>query len=128
MRKLTEWLLRHRTATVVVFALLTAGSLLLYPLVQVNYDLSEYLPQDSMTKRAMEEMEESFGYDAVLRVMVEDVTLSESLDIKENALPNGGRGQRAVAGRRGGYPPAAGNAGCRHGGAVLPGRRMQHCP
>ncbi|HIQ62238.1 MAG TPA: MMPL family transporter [Candidatus Avichristensenella intestinipullorum] len=83
MRKLTEWLLRHRTATVVVFALLTAGSLLLYPLVQVNYDLSEYLPQDSMTKRAMEEMEESFGYDAVLRVMVEDVTLSESLDIKE---------------------------------------------
>lgn len=83
MRKLTEWLLRHRTATVVVFALLTAGSLLLCPLVQVNYDLSEYLPQDSMTKRAMEEMEESFGYDAVLRVMVEDVTLSESLDIKE---------------------------------------------
>ena len=83
MRKLAEWLLRHRTATVVVFALLTAGSLLLCPLVQVNYDLSEYLPQDSMTKRAMEEMEESFGYDAVLRVMVEDVTLSESLDIKE---------------------------------------------
>ncbi len=82
MRKITEFLLRHRKMTIGFFAVLLAVSAVLSMMVTVNYDLAEYLPDGSMTKRAISEMESSFGYTGTAEVMVEDITVPEALSIK----------------------------------------------
>lgn len=82
MRGITDFLIRHRKATVITFAVLMAISGLLMLVVQVNYDLAEYLPDDAMTKRAIQEMEESFGYEGTAQAMVEDVTIAQALAVK----------------------------------------------
>lgn len=82
MKTITGFLLRHRKATVVVFAVLTAISCVLFFATQVNYDLAKYLPDSSMTRRAIDEMEQSFGYEGSAQVMVEGVSVAQALDIK----------------------------------------------
>lgn len=82
MRSITDYQLRHRKLTLALFAVLLVASLLLMQAVTVNYDLSAYLPEDSMTKQAISEMEDSFGYDGTARVMAEGVSVAEALSIK----------------------------------------------
>lgn len=83
MRKLTAFLIDHRKAVLALFIVMLVASLGLFLLVNVNYDLSAYLPEDSMTKHAIAEMRESFGYDGTAQAMVEDVTIPQALVIKE---------------------------------------------
>lgn len=82
MRRITDFLVRHRKATIGFFVLAILVSCLLYPLVSVNYSLQEYLPETSMTRRAISEMEQSFGYPGSARVMAKDVTIAQALEIK----------------------------------------------
>lgn len=82
MKASTGFLLRHRKATIVVFAVLVAISCVLFFAIQVNYDLAKYLPDSSMTRRAIDEMEQSFGYEGTVQVMVEGVSVAQALDAK----------------------------------------------
>jgi predicted RND superfamily exporter protein len=43
---------------------------LLLPLVQVNYDMREYLPEDSQTREALDLLESTFGLDGSAYVIV----------------------------------------------------------
>lgn len=65
------------------FAVCTVISMLCYPFVGVNYDLSKYLPEFAPSKQALDVMEEQFGYPGMARVMVKDVTLQEARDIRK---------------------------------------------
>lgn len=51
-------------------------------LVKVNYNLSDYLPDDSETKVAMEVLYDEFGDNGTLTVMASDLSLKESLEFK----------------------------------------------
>lgn len=50
--------------------------------VEINYDLSYYLPSDSKTKEALDILSDEFGLNSVVEVMVTDLSLSEALIIK----------------------------------------------
>ena len=50
--------------------------------VEINYDLSYYLPSDSKTKEALDILRDEFGLNSVVEVMVTDLSLSEALIIK----------------------------------------------
>lgn len=52
------------------------------PFVEVNYDLTEYLPDYVASKAGLNLMEEKFGYPGTARVMIEDVTLYEAKQYK----------------------------------------------
>lgn len=54
-----------------------------FPLVGVNYDLSEYLPDTAPSRRALDVMEREFGYPGMARIMIEDVTLYEARRIRD---------------------------------------------
>lgn len=82
MRRIAEFIVRHRKAVIVIFMAAVAVCGVLFFTVQVNYDLAEYLPEGSMTQNAIAEMEESFGSGGTVRVMVEEVTPAEALSIK----------------------------------------------
>jgi hypothetical protein len=72
---LTAWLpveslLRHRRTVLIAACLLAIISVLLLPLVQVNYDMREYLPEDSQTREALDLLESTFGLDGSAYVIV----------------------------------------------------------
>lgn len=53
------------------------------PFVNINYDLTEYLPHSVQSKAGLDLMEETFGYPGTARVMLDDVTLYEAKQYKE---------------------------------------------
>lgn len=56
---------------------------LMAPFVEINYDLTEYLPDTVQSKQGLNRMEETFGYPGTARVMIKDVTLYEAKAYKD---------------------------------------------
>ena len=78
-----EFILNHKKSIIVFFLLLAGAGVILIPLVNVNYDLALYLPQDSLTKRSIEVMKSEFGYPGMANVMFEGVSIGEAIELKE---------------------------------------------
>lgn len=66
-----------------IFAAAVVFSVIAACFVQVNYDLSEYLPDDVPSKQGLNLMEEEFGYPGTARVMVGPVSLYEAKIYKD---------------------------------------------
>ncbi|WP_243109959.1 efflux RND transporter permease subunit [Clostridium sp. E02] len=66
-----------------IFAVVVIISAICTCFVQVNYDLSEYLPDWAPAKQGLNVMEEEFGYPGTARVMVGPVTLYEAKAFKD---------------------------------------------
>ncbi len=84
MDRILHFILHHRILIGCIFLVMVAASLVMIPMVQVNYDLSEYLPEESTTKQAITVLEEQFSYPGTASVMVEDVSLQEAAAIKKS--------------------------------------------
>lgn len=82
MERLTEFFIRHRRTILIVFAALVLLSLPLIGIVRVNYDLTDYLPEDSRTKLSIDKLESTFGYPSIAQVMLEDVSIPEAVEFK----------------------------------------------
>lgn len=65
------------------FLLAVLLSLLTAPFVEINYDLTEYLPDTVESKKGLDLMEDTFGYPGTARVMIKDVTLYEAKAYKD---------------------------------------------
>ncbi|MDO4174358.1 MAG: MMPL family transporter [Eubacteriales bacterium] len=76
--------IRHRKVIMICFILLAAACVYCRQFISVNYDMNDYLPEDSASTVALDVMEEEFG-GAIpnARVMVRDVSISQALDYKE---------------------------------------------
>ena len=58
MKKMASFLVDHRRIFLCLFLLLAAVSLALAGQVRINYDLTEYLPEDSRMKQGIRRMEQ----------------------------------------------------------------------
>lgn len=58
-----------------IFAVLFIITAMCFPLVDINYDLSKYLPGDMPSKQGIDRMEDEFGYPGTARVMISDVSI-----------------------------------------------------
>lgn len=75
---------RWRKPILVIFVLAAAICAVLQSFVAVNYDMNDYLPEDSPSTVALDQMEEAFeGGIPNARVMVQNVTIPEALVYKE---------------------------------------------
>ena len=84
MRKLYAGVVRHRNVILFSFLAAFAVCLFLRQEVAVNYDINDYLPEDSPSTAAIDLMEEEFdGGIPNARVMISDVTIAEALTYKE---------------------------------------------
>lgn len=68
-----------------LFAILAVAGLVINFMVEINHDLTKYLPEDSNTKQALEILGEEFGNYAAVELMVKDVEKQDAIEIK-NAL------------------------------------------
>ena len=81
--KCADFIVKYREKISRVFWGLLGISLILCLFVQVNYDLSKYLPESSLTQQGIQKMEDSFGYPGTARIMIKDVSMGEALSYKE---------------------------------------------
>ena len=74
----------HPRLILVLFAVLVVLSAVCMPMVGVNYDMNDYLPEDSPSTVALDVMEEEFdGGIPNARVMLCDVSIAEALRYKD---------------------------------------------
>ncbi|HHY81170.1 MAG TPA: MMPL family transporter [Clostridiales bacterium] len=78
-----DYLCKRKISVPIFFLVSVIVSLLMLPRVSINYDLAEYLPEDSNTKQAIAILEENFGYPGTAEVMVEDISIAEAQKLKE---------------------------------------------
>ena len=87
MEKFYEKMLKHQTLIIIIFVVSCIFSLFFQAKVNVNYDMNDYLPDDSPSTRAIDVMEEEFeGGVPNARIMVNNLSITEALDFKEKIL------------------------------------------
>lgn len=82
MDKIANFIVEHRKKIGVAFIIIIAISLLLIPQVKINYDLSEYIPNNTQSKVALDMVKNEFGMQSIARVMINNVTLPQAKEYK----------------------------------------------
>jgi predicted RND superfamily exporter protein len=74
---------KGKIITIVVFSVLLVVSIALAPLVKINYDMSSYLPKDSVTKQTLKLMKDEFGVTSNMEIMIEEDNLFQGEELQE---------------------------------------------
>ena len=84
MRTFYNWIVNHSKWILTIFTIAFIICAYCHTLVSVDYDMNDYLPEDSASTVALDRMSEEFdGGVPNARVMVENVTIPEALEYKE---------------------------------------------
>ncbi len=86
MKKIFNFIVNKRIFFLILWSVLLVGSIVMIPLVNINYDTTYYLPETSRTKESLVIMEEEFGLTGQASVMVENVTIEQAIEHKRNLL------------------------------------------
>lgn len=78
MQKFSQFVVRFRYVFFGVFAALLIASVFMLPHVASNYDIASYLPEDMETRQALTIIEDEFGMNSFVNVMVKGVNKSEA--------------------------------------------------
>lgn len=83
MKKFYNWIVSHPKLVITAFAVAALVCAVCKGFVRVDYDMNDYLPENSASTVALELMEQEFGGGVPnARVMVENVTIPEALEYK----------------------------------------------
>ncbi len=83
MRKFYEWIVNHTKLIIMVFTIVFVICLICKNMVSVDYDMNDYLPENSPSTVALDLMDKEFGGGVPnARVMVENVTIPKALEYK----------------------------------------------
>lgn len=84
MRKFYTGIVNHRKIVMTIFLVAAVICVFLQKMVAVNYDMNDYLPEDTHSTVSLDRMEEEFdGGIPNARVMIREVTIPEALEYKE---------------------------------------------
>lgn len=81
--RLARFIIHRKKLIESIFFISCAVSMFAMLFVNVNYDLTEYLPKDAQTNIGLDVMREEFGYPGTARVMIKDVSLYEAKQYKD---------------------------------------------
>ena len=83
MINLPEFIVKHRKKVIAVILVIAALSLLLYTQVGINYNIIDYLPAESSSTQALDLLDAEYpGGVPNARIMVENITIPEALELK----------------------------------------------
>ena len=84
MTKITDILLKHKKTVILVFLAATVVGALLWPGVEVNFNLSEYLPKDAPSTVALNVLLDQFKSNIPdLRLYVPDITVTGAAELEK---------------------------------------------
>ena len=83
MKKFTDFIINKRHIILVLFIILSIISVILSQKVNINYDIAEYLPSTSETRKGMDIMEDKFKEikSSSLNLMFEDLQEDKKTEI-----------------------------------------------
>lgn len=84
--KIFSFIVRFRYFLLGGWGILLAVSVFLIPNVNINYDTTAYLPSDSETIESLRIMEEEFGLKGQAILLLENVTIDEAIEHKQNLI------------------------------------------
>ncbi|MDL2287024.1 MMPL family transporter [Eubacteriales bacterium OttesenSCG-928-G02] len=73
MKKLSNFIVEKRKILLILFTVLAIAGGILMNFVDINYDLTSYLPEDSNAKKGMEIMSDEFGESTYINVMFKNL-------------------------------------------------------
>lgn len=80
MKEIFKKIIKHPRLVLLVYLVIIIMSALAYPNISVNYDINDYLPEDSKSTKAIETMNEEYDTGVPnARVMLKDVSISQAL-------------------------------------------------
>lgn len=83
MKKFYNWIVSHPRLIITTFAIVALVCAVCKGFVRVDYDMNDYLPENSASTVALDLMDQKFGGGVPnARVMVENVTVPEALEYK----------------------------------------------
>lgn len=83
MKGAFRWILRHRKLVLLLFVAAALGCAYASQLVKVNYNLSDYLPDDAPSTVGLRLMQEEFASEpSNLRVLLLDSSIAQTLNVK----------------------------------------------
>ncbi len=82
MKKFASFIVNNRLVMVIIFAILTVASLVGMMFVDVNYDDTAYLPQDSITRQGLDAMYGEFGEGGNATVMLSHTDIEKAVEFK----------------------------------------------
>lgn len=83
MNRISEAILKHRRIVLFGFFVAALISFFLMPFVNINYTLSDYLPEDAPSTAAFAVLEQSFAEDIPnVSIYIKDVTIPEAVEYK----------------------------------------------
>jgi Predicted exporters of the RND superfamily len=80
---IVDFIINRRRLIQIIFTVLTVLSAFCYLFVDVNYDLTTYLPASTRSQQGIKIMKQEFGYPGTARVMVDNVTFYEAKNYKD---------------------------------------------
>ncbi len=84
MRKLSNVIVEKKNIIFLIYTIIVLLCIWGMFNVNVNYDMSKYLPDDSKVKLGIEEMKKDFGSTASIVVVFEGLTQNEQLEMADN--------------------------------------------
>jgi predicted RND superfamily exporter protein len=83
MYQLAKFIVEKRKLFFIVFLGLSIASIFAMLRVNINYDLTKYLPDESQTKIALDVMEEEFGLNGVANIIIDDISVEEAMQLRD---------------------------------------------
>lgn len=84
MKRIYRLIIRYPKRVIAFFAAASVVSVVLFLCTGINYNMLDYLPEQANSTLALDKMNEEFDQPIPnLNIMVEDVSLTEALEIKE---------------------------------------------
>lgn len=78
MKKIADFLIRQKIAVIVLIVVMAVACYFLDSKVGINYNLSDYLDDETDTKIALQLMEQEFGLTGNMQVMVSDISAEQA--------------------------------------------------
>ena len=76
--------MNKRLIIFICMLLVTLISAYFIPSVNINYDMTQYLPEDSKIKTAMQILEDEFGNHSLVEIQIDDIEPSEVIDLSNS--------------------------------------------
>lgn len=87
MRKFYEYIVNHRKTVIVVFLIATVICAICSTMVNVDYDMNDYLPDGTASTVALDTMKQEYDMSIPnARVMVSNVSIAQALEMKQKLL------------------------------------------
>ena len=84
MNWLSGFINKHKKAIIALFMAVSVAGVVLFLLTPVNYNMMDYLPEEANSTQALTVMQKEFDQPLPnLNVMVENVSLTQALEVKE---------------------------------------------